>query len=112
MSFTSQHRGLTGAVGVDHQTLVDVVLDEQQRLLKDLAGPGLLHGVGVPGVPEESQQLSWGARLTGGRRGGGEWVRRGRGGRGWGWGVVEREKEAVNVGLTCGENKHVKKSRA
>lgn len=60
------HRFLTGAVGVDHEALVDVVLDEQQRLLEDLPGPSLLHGVGVPGVPEESQQLSWGAWLTGG----------------------------------------------
>lgn len=60
---------LTGAVGVHHETLVDVVLDEQQRLLEDLSGPRLLHGVGVPRVPEESQQLPGGARLTAGRGG-------------------------------------------
>lgn len=58
---------LTGAVGVHHETLVDVVLDEQQRLLEDLSGPRLLDGVGVPRIPEESQQLPGGARLTAGR---------------------------------------------
>ncbi len=59
---------LTGAVGVDHETLVDMVLDEQKSLLEDLPGTRLLHCVGVTWIPEKSQQLSWGARLTGGMR--------------------------------------------
>lgn len=60
--------GLTGAVGVDREALVDVVLDEQKSLLEDLPGTGLLHCVGVTWVPEKSQQLSWSTRLTGGMR--------------------------------------------
>ncbi len=45
---------LTGAVGVDHESLVDVVLDEQKRLFEDLTGTRLLHCVGVTRIPEES----------------------------------------------------------
>lgn len=45
---------LTRAVGVDHETLVDVVLDEQKSLLKDLPGTCLLHCVGVTWIPEKS----------------------------------------------------------
>lgn len=59
---------LTCAIGVDHESLVDVVLDEQKGLLEDLPGTRLLHCVGVTWIPEESQQLSWGTRLTGGMR--------------------------------------------
>lgn len=59
---------LTGAVGVDHEALVDVVLDEQQGLLEDFPGSRLLHCVGVSWVPEKSQQLSWSTRLTAGMR--------------------------------------------
>lgn len=62
---------LTSAVGVYHETLVDVVLYEQKSLLKDLPGTRLLHCVGVTWVPEKSKQLSWGTRLTGGTRDGG-----------------------------------------
>jgi len=59
---------LTGAVGVHHETLVDVVLDEQKRLLEDLPGTRPLHCVGVSWIPEKGKQLSWGTRLTGGMR--------------------------------------------
>lgn len=45
---------LTGAVGVDHETLVDMVLDEQKCLLEDLPGTCLLHCVGVTWIPEKS----------------------------------------------------------
>lgn len=46
-----------------------MALDEQEGLLEDLPSAGLLHRVGVTGVPEKSQQLSRGTRLTGGMRG-------------------------------------------
>lgn len=59
---------LTGAVGVDHETPVDVVLDEQKSLLEDLTSTRLLHCVGVTWIPEKSQQLSWSTRLTEGMR--------------------------------------------
>lgn len=45
---------LTGAIGVDHEPLVDMVLDEQKSLLKDLSSTSLLHRVGVTWVPEKS----------------------------------------------------------
>lgn len=57
---------LTSAIGVDHKTLVDVVLDEQKCLLEDFPSTRLLHCVGVTWIPEKSQQLSWSARLTAG----------------------------------------------
>lgn len=60
---------LTSAVGVHHKTLVDMVLDEQESLLEDLAGTRLPDCVGIPWIPEESEQLSWSPRLTGGMRG-------------------------------------------
>lgn len=60
---------LTGAVGVDREALVNVVLDEQERLLEDLSSTGLLHSVGVARIPEKRQQFSRGTRLTGGMRG-------------------------------------------
>lgn len=44
---------LTSAVGIDHETLVDMVLDEKQSLLKDLAGTSLLHSVRVTWVTEK-----------------------------------------------------------
>lgn len=56
---------LTGAVGVDHETLVDVVLNEQKRLLKNLPSTCLFHCVGVAWIPEEGQQLAWSTGLTG-----------------------------------------------
>lgn len=60
---------LTGAIGVDHKTLVDVVLDEQESLLEDLTSTCLPDRVGIPRVSEKSEQLSWSTRLTGGMRG-------------------------------------------
>lgn len=45
---------LTGAVCVDHKTLVDMVLDEQKSLLEDLPSTCLLHCVGVTWIPEKS----------------------------------------------------------
>lgn len=60
---------LTGAIGVDHQTLVYVVLDEQESLLEDLTSTRLPDCVGIPWVSEKSKQLSWSTRLTGGMRG-------------------------------------------
>lgn len=56
---------LTRAVGVDRETLVDVVLDEQKCLFKDLPCTRLLHCVRVTWIPEKSEQLSRGTRLTG-----------------------------------------------
>lgn len=55
---------LTGAVGVHHETAVDMVLDEQKRLFKYLPGPGLLHSVWITWISEKSQQLSWSTRLA------------------------------------------------
>ena len=59
---------LTSAIGVHHESLVDVVLDEEQCLFEDLPCASLLHGVGVPGVTEQGQQLTWGTGLTEGGR--------------------------------------------
>lgn len=71
-AFSEPHQhlpSLTGAVGVDREALVNVVLDKQERLLEDLSSTGLFHGVGVARVPEKREQFSRGARLTGGMRG-------------------------------------------
>ena len=62
-------RVLTGSVEVHHQAVPHVLLDQLQRPLKNLPGPGLLHCVGVPRVPEQGQQVVRGARAAGGRVG-------------------------------------------
>lgn len=62
-------RVLTGPVEVHHQAMLHVLLDQLQRPLEDLPGPGLLHRVGVPRIPEQGQQVVRGARAAGGRAG-------------------------------------------
>lgn len=65
MKSVSVFLSLTCTVGIHHEALVDVVLDEQKRLLKDLSSSCLLYCVGIPRIPEKSKQLSRGTRLTG-----------------------------------------------
>lgn len=65
---------LTGSVEVNHEAALHVLLDQLQRPLEYLAGARLLHGVGVPRVAEQSQQVvrgAWtaGAVGAGGKRG-------------------------------------------
>lgn len=65
---------LTGSVEVDHEAALHVLLDQLQRPLEYLAGARLLHGVGVPWVAEQGQQVvrgAWaaGAVGAGGKRG-------------------------------------------
>ena len=54
-------RVLTRSVQVHHQAVLHVLLNQLQRPLEYLPGPGLLHSVGVPRVPEQGQQVIWGA---------------------------------------------------
>lgn len=49
-----------------------MVLDQLQRPLKYLAGARLLHGVGVPRVAEQGQQVVGGAWAAGEVRAGGK----------------------------------------
>lgn len=62
-------RVLTGSVEVHHQAMLHMLLDQLQGPLEDLPGPGLLHRVGVPWIPEQGQQVIRGARAAGGRAG-------------------------------------------
>ena len=62
-------RVLTGSVEVHHQSMLHMLLDQLQRPLEDLPGPGLLHRVGVPWIPEQGQQVVRGARAAGGQAG-------------------------------------------
>lgn len=52
---------LTGAVEVHREAMLHVLLDELQRALEYLARSCLLHGVRVPRVAEQGQQVIWGA---------------------------------------------------
>lgn len=49
--------GLTCSIQVDHQPVPHVLLNQLQRPLKYLSRACLLHGVGVPRVPEQGQQV-------------------------------------------------------
>lgn len=62
---------LTGAVEVHHEAVLHVLLDELQCALKYLTRSRLLHGVRVPRVTEQGQQVVRGAwpASSGGREG-------------------------------------------
>lgn len=49
--------GLTCSVQVDHQAVPHVLLNQLQGPLEYLSGARLPHGVGVPRVPEQGQQV-------------------------------------------------------
>lgn len=59
-------RVLTGSVEVDHEAVPHVLLDQLQRPLEYLSRPRLLHGVGVPRVAEQGQQVVGRAGTAGG----------------------------------------------
>lgn len=55
----------TCPIGVYHQALVDMPLNEEKSLLKDLSGSGLFHCVRVAWIAEQRQQLTGSAGRAG-----------------------------------------------